>query len=70
MAVLTIGGYWKGAVKQGVSDKRLLAVMKLFAGIGIDPVAGSYPRWLVYSVFVLAAGERKGSGRSRAPVGE
>ncbi|KGI70046.1 hypothetical protein MJO55_24320 [Mycolicibacterium rufum] len=25
-------------------------IFALFAGIGIDPVAGSYPRWLVYSV--------------------
>ena len=31
--VLTIGGYWKGAVKVGDADKRLLAVMKLFAGM-------------------------------------
>jgi len=31
--VLTIGGYWKGAVKVGQADKRLLAVMKLFAGM-------------------------------------
>lgn len=31
--VLTLGGYWKGAVKVGDADKRLLAVMKLFAGM-------------------------------------
>ncbi len=28
-----LGGYWKGAVKVGDADKRLLAVMKLFAGM-------------------------------------
>lgn len=31
--VLSLGGYWKGAVKVGDADKRLLAVMKLFAGM-------------------------------------
>lgn len=31
--VLSIGGYWKGAVKVGHADKRLLAVMKLFCGM-------------------------------------
>lgn len=31
--VVTLGGYWKGAVKAGPHDKRLLMVMKLFAGM-------------------------------------
>ncbi len=25
-------------------------IFALFAGIGVDPVTGRYPRWLVYSV--------------------
>ncbi|MEQ1697798.1 MAG: hypothetical protein ABL901_18355 [Hyphomicrobiaceae bacterium] len=32
-SILTIGGHWRGRVKTGVHDKRLLAVMKLFCAI-------------------------------------
>lgn len=31
--VLSIGGKWKGRVKEGVASKRLLTVLKLFAGM-------------------------------------
>jgi hypothetical protein len=33
--VFSIGGKWKGRIKAGKSDKRLLAVMKLFGGMMI-----------------------------------
>lgn len=32
-SVFTIGGYWKGRVKKGIADKKLLTAMKLFVGM-------------------------------------
>lgn len=45
--VLSLGGYWKGAVKVGDADKRLLAVMKLFAGMVLfNGEARRHVKWL------------------------